>query len=195
MIHELVYADLMAQTHLKGLYEALAPQWRDDNEDFVIDTTALKAALDQAIADDPVKGKELLSEFARTRRGMGFHDDDCFLSLREHFIAQDPSLAWIFDTGGLPVYDQLGQGDGRYYPHMWGTWGSDAVQGHPTAGDGYINGLSGDDVIYGNDRNEKFFQESGDALIVAGGGNDRVYAGEGNDIIDSGSGNAYPPAA
>jgi hypothetical protein len=79
------------------------------------------------------------------------------LLLRETFLQQDPSLGWIFDTGGLPVYDQLGQGDGWYYPHMWGTWNADAVQGSPTAGDGYINGLSGDDVIYGTHRNEYLF--------------------------------------
>jgi Ca2+-binding RTX toxin-like protein len=78
---------------------------------------------------------------------------------------------------------------------MWGTWGSDAVKGHPTAGDGYINGLTGDDVLYGTDRNEKFFQESGDALIVAGGGNDRIYAGDDDDIIDGGTGNACALAA
>ncbi|MFH1117217.1 MAG: hypothetical protein V1792_25135 [Pseudomonadota bacterium] len=79
---------------------------------------------------------------------MGYHNENCFLPLREHFIQQDPDLAWVLDAGGLPVYDQLGHSpDGWYYPHMFGTWGSDAVRGSETQGDGWINGLSGGTVL------------------------------------------------
>jgi len=189
-IFEIYYGNLMAQSHLKGLYDAINYSWDDQRGQFQIDTSGLVAALDQAIADDPESGKELLSEFARSRRGMGYFAENCFLSLREHYLKQDPSLAWSFDTGGLPVYDQLGQSpDGWYYPHMFGTCGSDAVQGSATEGDGYINGLTGDDVLYGTNRNEYFYQQDGDALIVAGGGSDAIWAGEGNDILDGGAGN------
>jgi len=113
-----------------------------------------------------------------------------YLTFRETFLQQDPTLAWVFDTGGLPVYDQLGQSpDGWYYSHMFGTWGSDAVQGSPTQGDGWINSLDGDDVVYGTNRNEFLYNGNGDALLVAGGGNDILYAGAGNDILDGGPGN------
>jgi len=101
----------------------------------------------------------------------------------------DPSLGWVFDTGGLPVCDQLGQSpDGWYPPHMFGTWGSDAVKGSLTQGDGWINSLSGDDVVYSTDRNEHLLNQSGDALLVAGGGNDTIWAGDGSDILDGGTG-------
>jgi hypothetical protein len=193
-VFEKFYSLMISQSHLKELGD-LIEYGCNAERGMYADFSVVATELMNRIAADPAQGKTDLSEFVRTVRGLGFRDQNTSLSFREHFIQQDPSLAWIFDTGGLPVYDQLGQGDGRYYPHMWGTWGSDAVKGHPTAGDGYINGLSGDDVLYGTDRNEKFFQESGDALIVAGGGNDRVYAGEGDDIIDGGSGNTYALAA
>ncbi|MFH1112747.1 MAG: calcium-binding protein, partial [Pseudomonadota bacterium] len=187
-VFEIFYADLMAQTHLSDLYETITYTWNEEKQDYDIDTTALIAALDQAIADDPVKGKELLSEFARTRRGMGYWDDNCFLSLREHFIEQNPDLAWVFDTGGLPVYNQLGQSpDGWYWKHMFGTWNSDAVQGSATQGDGWINSLTGDDVVYGTDRNEKLLNQDGDSILVAGGGQDTIWAGSGNDILDGGA--------
>ena len=187
-IFETYYAGLMAQTHLKDVYDTLEYVWDEDSEQYTLDTTALIATLDQAIADDPDKGKELLSDFARCRRGEGYWNEVCFLSLREHFIQQDPDLAWIFDTGGLDVYDQLGQGDGWYYPHMFGTWGTEVVKGSPTQGDGYINSLTGNDVLYGTDRDEVLLNEDGDALFVAGGGNDRIWAGDGADILDGGEG-------
>ena len=188
-IFEITYSLLMAQTHLKDVYDTLEYVWDEDSEQYTLDTTALIATLDQAIADDPVSGQELLSEFARTRRGMGYHNENCFLSLREHFIQLDPDLGWVFDTGGLDVYDQLGQGDGWYYPHMFGTYGSEVVKGSATEGDGYINSLSGNDVLYGTDRDEVLLNQDGDALFVAGGGNDRIWAGDGADIIDGGEGN------
>ncbi|MEW6141402.1 MAG: calcium-binding protein, partial [Thermodesulfobacteriota bacterium] len=145
--------------------------------------------LNDRLAADPVAGKTVLSEFARSLRALQVLDTAEYLAFREAFIQQDPSLGWIFDTGGLPVYNQLGQSpDGWYYPHMFGTWGSDAVKGSLTAGDGVINGLSGDDVIYGTARNELIYHSDGDALIVAGGGRDTIWAGAGNDILDGGEG-------
>ncbi|MEW6141284.1 MAG: calcium-binding protein, partial [Thermodesulfobacteriota bacterium] len=145
--------------------------------------------LNDRLAADPVAGKTVLSEFARSLRALQVLDTAEYLAFRESFLQQDPSLGWIFDPGGLPVYNQLGQSpDGWYYPHMFGTWGSDAVKGSLTAGDGVINGLSGDDVIYGTARNELIYHSDGDALIVAGAGRDTIWAGAGNDILDGGEG-------
>ncbi|MFH0824871.1 MAG: calcium-binding protein, partial [Pseudomonadota bacterium] len=126
---------------------------------------------------------------SRTLRGLGLKDTPGYLAMREFFIQQDPSLGWVLDTGGLPFYNQLGQSaDGWYYPHMFGTWGSEAVQGSATQGDGWINSLSGDDVVYGTDRNEYLLNEDGDSILVAGGGADIVWAGSGADILDGGPG-------
>ncbi|MEW6141418.1 MAG: calcium-binding protein, partial [Thermodesulfobacteriota bacterium] len=187
-VFELQRAQLMAQTHLKDLYDTITFTWDEESQELKIDTTALIAALDQAIADDPIQGKELLSEFARSRRGMGYFAENCFLSLREHFIQQDPSLGWIFDTGGLSVIEHTGQGTRPWSPHIEGTDNADAIRGSLTEGDGYLNGLAGNDVIYGTSRNEVLINETGDALLVAGAGNDTILAGAGNDILDGGQG-------
>ncbi|MFH1116138.1 MAG: calcium-binding protein, partial [Pseudomonadota bacterium] len=188
-ISEGYYGGLMSQTHFKYLYDKIVYTWNVEKLDYDTDLSGLIAELQSALADDPEQGKAILSEFARTWRGINNGADPIdFLSLREAFIQQDPDLAWVFDTGGLPVYNQLGQSaDGWYNPHMFGTWGSDAVQGSATQGDGWINGLDGDDAIYGTDRNEKLANGNGDSIIVAGGGNDTIWAGPGADILDGGA--------
>jgi Ca2+-binding RTX toxin-like protein len=52
-----------------------------------------------------------------------------------------------------------------------------------------INGTAGNDVILGNDLNNKINSGDGDDVVCAGDGNDRVKAGSGNDIVFGGRGN------
>ncbi|MFC1834434.1 calcium-binding protein [Thermodesulfobacteriota bacterium] len=187
-IFEGYYGALMSQTHLKDLYDTITYTWDEEKQEDIIDTSGLIAALEDALAYDPQKGRELLSEFARSRRGMGFHDENCFLSLREHFILQDLSLGWVFDTGGLNVYDGPGHGMRPWSGHIEGTNNADAVRGSLTEGDGTITGLHGNDVVYGTSRNELLIHETGNALLVAGSGDDMIWAGAGDDILDGGAG-------
>jgi len=190
-LFEFCYAGLMAQTHLAHLYAQIAYPWDEAKDDYIIDISRLIPVLQQSLAASPEEGKQLLSEFARTRRGMGYFSENCFLSLRETFIQQDPSLGWVFDTGGRPIYEHLHQGTRSWSPHIEGTDNADAIRGSLTEGDGYLNGLNGNDVIYGTDRNEYLFNEKGDALLVGGGGNDTIHAGMGDDILDGGTGNDW----
>jgi len=182
-IFERTYAQLMAQTHLKDLYDKLDYTCCDGTDEYTTDTSAAVAALQETLAADREKGKELLSEFARTRRGLGYFGKTCYLAFREAFIQQDPSLGWVFDTGGLSVIEHTGQGSRPWSPHIEGTDNADAIRGSLTEGDGYLNGLVGNDVIYGTSRNEVLINETGDALLVAGAGNDTILAGAGNDIL------------
>lgn len=189
-IFETNYTLLMFQTHLRNLAEEIQLGLDPDTYQLVnVDISAAVADIETHLTNNPEEGRQLLGEFARSVRNIGLLSQNDYLSFRETFIQQDPELAWVIDTGGLPVYDQLGQSpDGWFQSHMFGTWNSDAVKGS-LEGDGVINGLSGDDVIYGTDRNEWIYQQDGDALIVAGGGSDTVWAGAGNDILDGGAGN------
>ncbi|MBM4329357.1 MAG: hypothetical protein FJ118_19610 [Deltaproteobacteria bacterium] len=189
VVYEMTYGQLMVQTHLAELYRNIQYVWDDQQLAMNFDLRNVVTTIQQSIAINPEQGKQLLAEFARSVRGIALLPQAEYLFFRETFIQQDPSLAWVIDTGGLPVYDQLGQGDGWWYPHMWGTWNSDAVRGSLTEGDGYINGLTGNDVIYGTSRNEYLFNQDGDALLYGGGGNDELWSGEGNDILDGGTGN------
>ena len=178
----------MVQTHLRELYEKITYSWNDVKQEYTADFSAVISALQEAIATNPDNGKEMLSEFARTRRGLGYFGQDCYLAVREAFIQQDPSLGWMFDTGGLSVIEHTGQGSRPWSPHIEGTDNADAIRGSLTEGDGYLNGLSGNDVIYGTSRNEVLINETGDALLVTGGGNDTILAGARNDILDGGQG-------
>jgi trimeric autotransporter adhesin len=188
LLSEQMYAQLMGQTHLKDLYDKISYTISNETQQISIDFNPVIADLQSKLTQDPETGKQELSEFARTLRGLGAQNSNVYLSLRETFIRQDPTLDWVFDTGGLPVYEHLDQGTGWYHWHIFGTENADAVRDTFGEGDGWINGIGGNDVIYGTDRNESLVNSTGDALFVAGGGNDTIYAGEGNNILDGGTG-------
>jgi len=186
-VFEAAYAGLMAQTHLKDLYSRITYTWNGQTEQYDSDMSGVVAELQTRLTDDPDHGKELLGEFARSLRSDG-HDRVSCLPCREFFIEQDPSLGWVIDTGGLPVYEHVGQGIRTWSPHIEGTDNADAIRGSLTEGDGYLNGLNGDDVIYGTERDEYLYNEDGDSLLFGGGGRDVLHAGAGNDILDGGAG-------
>ncbi|MFH1116114.1 MAG: calcium-binding protein [Pseudomonadota bacterium] len=196
LLFELMYGQLMAITHLNHLYEKIEHTYDSETDEARVDLSGVITDIQQRLSTGHEDARQVLAEFARSLRGFPYElsQDDYlwqndYLTLREVFVQQDPDLGWIFDTGGLPVYDQLGQSqDGWYFPHMFGTWGSEAVQGSATLGDGWINSLSGNDVVYGTDRNEHLLNQDGDSILVAGGGADIVWAGDGADILDGGSG-------
>ena len=183
-IFEGYYADLMAQTHLKDLYDKLEYVWDEEKQDYVIDTAGVISTIEAAIAADPESGKELLSEFARTRRGMGYFDENCFLSLREHFIQLDPGLGWIFDTGGLTVVELPDD----WHSHFFGTDGSEALMARIDSGDWTVNSQYGNDVIYGSDRSHYLINEGGSSILVGGSAADKLADGEDGSILDGGAG-------
>jgi len=182
-LFEAAYAGLMAQTHLKELYGKITYTWNYDTGEYVTDMSGVIAALQSALQTDPEQGRELLSEFARTMRGLG-HDRVSCLPCREIFIQMDPSLGWVIDTGGLSVIDGPHQGPWSYSNHVFGTVNSEAITDARNEGDGAIFGLHGDDVIYGTDRNENIYNDDGDAVVIGGGGNDGIWAGAGNDMLE-----------
>jgi hypothetical protein len=187
-IFEGYYGTLMLKTHLQNLCAKIVWTWDMDRQEYDTDVSGVVASIQQSLTNDPDQGKLLLSEFSRSIRATGMLSQADYLAFRETFIQQDLSLGWVIDTGGLSVIDQKGQGSRPSSPHMEGTFGSDAILGSLTEGDGWINGLTGDDVIYGTDRQEYLVHGSGDALLVAGGGNDIIWAGEDDDILDGGQG-------
>jgi hypothetical protein len=187
-VFEMYYAELMAQTHLKDLYDKLVYTWDAEKQDVRTDFSGVIPDLVASLNNNPEQGRQLVSEFARSLRGISSCSPDCYLVFRETMLEIDPDLGWAFDSGGLPVIDGPRQGIG-WRLHINGTDGDDAVKGSLTEGDGWINGQYGDDVIYGSDRDEHIYSMDGDSLIVGGGGNDQIWAGAGNDILDGGAGN------
>lgn len=88
-LFELWYAELMAQSHLKDLYDKISVTVTEVNgrERPKPDFSAVIAELQATLVNDPDQGKELLSEFARSLRG-AHHSwlNDEYLSVRETFI-------------------------------------------------------------------------------------------------------------
>ena len=183
-LFELWYSELMAQTHLKDLYDKITVTQDDATGTSRPNFEAVIAELQTDLVSDPEQGEQVLSEFARALRGTPSWLQDYYLPFREIFIDQDPSLGWIIDSGGLPVH----QNPNYWTGHLNTSDNSEAIMGSFTNGDGVINGWNGNDVIYGTDRNERLTNDSGDAVLVAGGGNDTIWAGAGNDILDGGTG-------
>jgi len=187
--YEYFYTKMMSKTHLKDVCAKIIYTWDEATQEIKGDLNAVIGELQNKINDDSEKGERMLAQFARMVRSSNSENTFDYLSFREAFIQQDPDLGWVFDTGGLPVYDGVRQGVRTWSPHIEGTDNADAVKGSLTEGDGGINGLHGNDVIYGTSRNERLYNESGDAILVAGGGNDTIWAGTGDDILDGGEGN------
>jgi Ca2+-binding RTX toxin-like protein len=181
---EMYYGQLMAQTHLKPLFDEIAYTWDETSLSLKGDLSAVITTLENGLTADPTSGRQALAEFSRSLRGLGAEDMVNYLSFRESFISLDPDLGWVIDSSGLPVIT----GDSRY--HTFGTDNSEAIRISPF-GDGVINGRAGYDVLYGSDSGESLWDESGDTVYVAGGGDDSVLAASGNDLIDGGTGNDH----
>ncbi|MCL4456177.1 MAG: hypothetical protein M1147_07430 [Nitrospirae bacterium] len=167
-LYEMFYSQLMAQTHLKDLYGAINYTWDDATQSVKGDLSTVATELQNQLTSDAELGKTLLGEFSRTIRGFGAQEMVNYLNFRETFITQDPSLGWIIDSAGLPVYERQG------------TDNTEAVRGSLIGGNGYIAGGAGNDVVYGTDRDENLSNKSGwyidrngnaisgDAIMVGG---------------------------
>ena len=109
-VFEVTYAELMAQTHLKGLYDKVVHSWDEEKQQAKTDFSDVIPEIVAELNNDPAQGRQTLSEFTRMLRGLSSCSPACYLTFREHMIEFDPTLASVFDSGGLPVYDQLHQG-------------------------------------------------------------------------------------
>jgi len=189
------YASLMAQTHLKALYDAnpltLDYARHATGGDFSNATqhfTDLRAA-------DPLGAQTELAEYVRGLKAFGLGTSLDYLAFRESMLELDPSLGWIIDnTLRNYPYPITGPGQGLFAGsrHVLGTDIADAmlVTQLGRNGDTTINGYSGNDIIYGrDDTDDLIFQESGNAILLGQGGDDRIFAGKGDDLLDGGVGN------
>jgi len=184
---EHMYASLMTQTHLKSIWDKVFYVWDEEAQTMKPDLTLAKDQIQQDLNNNPAQGRQELSEFARTLRAFNTLDKDSYLIFRETFIMRDASLAWVFDTGGLPV---------RYAPansqHWRATDDAEAIVANGSdEGDSFAYGMNGDDVMYGASREDRvgvLLHDDGDAVLVGGAWRDVIYAGSGNNIIDGGRG-------
>lgn len=136
-IFEMTYAQLMAQTHLKDLYDKLTYFWDDERLELKTSFSRVIPELLSRLNDNSEQGKQLIGEFARTLRGNSLCPEGCYLIFRETMLEIDASLGWVIDTGGLPV---------RYVSaseHHWhGTDNAEAIRANGSEeGDSYLKGV------------------------------------------------------
>ncbi|MCL4456170.1 MAG: peptidoglycan DD-metalloendopeptidase family protein, partial [Nitrospirae bacterium] len=192
-LSEMMYSQLMAQTHLKDIYEKISYTWQEaigDGQEGGIkaDLSAVITDIQNQLTLNSEAGKTILGEFSRTIRGFGAQEMVNYLNFRETFIetgnrlwAIGDELGWIIDSAGLPITSTT--------TNLWGSDNAEAIRREEAAGEGIVRARPGDDVVYGNGTSELLDGEVGNDIIVAGGGNDTIWAGQGNDILDGGQGN------
>ena len=181
-----VYAELMAQTHLKVLLEKAVVTFDDRKKTFILNLDEITETILDAIAENPESGKALALQFVKTIKGLNFDirsnyfdpfNDDCFYTA---LTKNDRELKWLFDTvGKLQYVDPDGESEG--------TGADDAFRGENNVENNF-HALTGDDVMYGGSQNDNFAACGGDDLLDGGDGDDVLDAQDGNDIIFAGNG-------
>ncbi len=179
-LKELVYAGLMAQTHLADLYARVGFTW-GEAQGLEGDLRAATAELQHRLATDPTAARTDLAEFARGLRAFGAEQTLGYWAFRDSFVAQDPTLEWIIDSlGRNPIVGTAGR------DVLSGTACADALRGGP--GDDTLRGGAGNDVIYGDEGADALWGNDGDDILVGGAGNDQLYGDNGADRLEAGDG-------
>src|SRR5207249_3090586 len=160
-LKELVYAGLMAQTHLSDLYARVGLTW-NDAQGLVGDLTAAAAELQHRLATDPVKARTDLAEFARGLRAFGAEQAPDYWAFRDRLEGADG--------------DDLLSGDG----------GDDTLLAG--AGNDRLNGGAGDDVLRGDEGADQLFGGDGVDVLEGGPGSDSLQGNRGGDVYLFGRG-------
>jgi hypothetical protein len=95
---ELVYAQLMAQTHLRDLYLLMKFRFDDSAQKLNQDLSGVREELLKRISSDPAAGKVLLGEFVRTLHGYHSLNNVNFEEFKNAFVSQDHALARVIES-------------------------------------------------------------------------------------------------
>ena len=169
-VFEMFYAGLMAQTHLKDLYDEITFTWDEATQSLKGNLSLVIADLQNRIAVDPVLGKVALGEFTRTLHGFEAESMLDYWGFRSAFAAQGEEMAWTIDSVGKNIINGTIDND-----TISGTDGNDAIRSE-SGNDIHFGGV-GDDVLYGG---------TGDDVLDGGDGSDLLVGGAGNDVLGAG---------
>ncbi|MAT64745.1 MAG: hypothetical protein CMN57_03785 [Gammaproteobacteria bacterium] len=169
---ELMYSNLMRQTHLDELYGLITYTWDSEAKSIKGDLGILAGEFEARFEQNVIGMDVVLREFVRSVEGVQAVPDLSFEPLRRHEF-----FAWHVEAHGMLKAEGSDMND-----TMAGTSGADAIR----AG-------AGDDVINGGDGNNIILGDEGDDTITTGVHNDMVYGGSGHDVIidETGSDTVY----
>ena len=163
-LKELVYGQLMAQSHLKALYQQIRYRWDEETAGVVGDLSAVAGTLAVEMQTDRESGLAKLNEFMRSLKGMGVTERLDMAGFRQ-------ALSPLGEEVGLVLEGVL------------------AGSGGPTEGDDVLAGGDGDDWIDAKGGNDRLFGRGGNDALLGGAGSDRLSGGAGNDQLRGGTGN------
>jgi Ca2+-binding RTX toxin-like protein len=191
-LREATYAQLMVQTHLRGVSELVTFEWDDEREGLRMNLDAAGAELERRLDANPAEGQAVLSEFGRALRGLVPVTAPEYLDLRDRF-ASDPQLIWLMDSAGKAIDGRL---DGQPVPGSWawrGTVGADVLVGglgmdalHGAEGGDALSGAPGDDILDGGAGWDTLAGDDGDDALLGGSGSDVLQGGAGADALRGG---------
>lgn len=162
----LVHGQLMAQTHLQGLFQQITYQWDEEIEEVVGDLTGVAHALAQQIEAERETGLDALGDFLYSLKGMGLLGS---LNV-EAFRAQLGALGGdVESTMGTALQGWVGDNE-------------------PTEAADVLRGTDFDNVIDGRGGNDRLVARGGNDLLIGGLGNDVLDGGTGNDEMRGGEG-------
>ena len=207
---DLFYAQLMAQTQLKDLYDDIIYTWDDTTDSITADVAGAETELLNRLSADPVSGKHLLEEFVRSLTILNTNGHFNIPQLRADLGAINSEYFTIIDGAGKTkiqgtVNDDILSGTAQEEYYINGEAGHDSLTGASFAdflvgedGNDVINGAAGNDLlyggagndsIYGQDGNDTLFGNEGDDILDGGNNDDTLSGGDGNDILKGGTGN------
>jgi len=159
-----VYGQLMAQSHLKGLFQFIRFGWDDDIQSVVGDMSDVAAVLGAKIEDDRDEGQELLGEFVRSLRGLGITSVVDMSGFKSLLTPLGSDVVQTLEVALLGWVDSI----------------------TPTQGDDVLHGSKFDDIIDGNGGNDRIYGRGGNDVLIGGAGNDLLDGGPGNDELRGG---------
>lgn len=180
-VREMVYAELMVQSHLKPFFDRIVFQWDPIAQVVRADLSEVACDIESSLAADPATGRVLASEFARAVRAFDREDAWGYAAFRDGLADLAPDLPWLMDSAGTMMLSGTVAAD-----TLVGTSGADGMQGK--SGDDTLSGGLNADAIYGDEGADTLTGDDGNDHLVGGAGNDLAYGGPGDDRLEGSPG-------
>ncbi|WP_319002999.1 calcium-binding protein [Quatrionicoccus australiensis] len=152
-----VYAELMAQTHFKSLYDSVGIVWNSTAKKIERDVSNTVTMLHQLYDADPINNSVIINEFGDTLRSTG----EIGLQVLDALRSKGNPL----DSGFTGLLTKIGAND------LIGD-----------INDNKLKGGSDNDALYGYGGNDSLYGNEGSDYLDGGAGNDSLQGGTGNDV-------------
>ena len=162
----LLYGQLMAQTHLQGLFQQISYSWDEELEEVVGDLTGVAQVLAQEINAERIPGLDTLGDFLYSLKGMGLLDRLNVGAFKAQLGALGSDVVAAMDSA---------------------LQGWIAANG-PSDSDDILRGTDLDDLLDGRSGNDRLLGRGGNDTLIGGAGNDVLEGAAGNDNLSGGTG-------